>query len=773
MWGESCKSDFIISPHPQNASSYRQPHHVEKLDSRGLCYNEGMTKRVGRRSQSPNHYPRGSYRPPYPYPPTTYPYPPRNRSAEIITISLLVAAFMLLGLGGMLWIVQSRLAFGPTPTPTPTRGAPLTATPDFMSTRVAEDFLTQQAYQMALLGTTTPTPFDVIPPMLEEPTGTPEMTNTPVTVRLPNLNVPFTPSPEATTLPADGLFPLETPPSNIVNLPIVVDSSPLATPTPAQVAELPTDIPLPTESAPTEVPTATPTETPTETPTATPTLPIDTPSPTPTETLLPPTPTATTIPPGQPFVVASLTVYVESDVVSLRLGPSSVYSTTIQLARGTRLTAIGRNPSGEWLYVCCIENQSDQGPAWARQAQVRPRDNTLQSGAPEGANPNDARYLPMLPAPGNLPIIPTPIPPGPDDFPLYRYDRHASGRVDFLPNPPLNPTWGTEASAGAELGSPVAVVGTSLLVGSADNHLYSFERMTGSQRWRLNLCQDGCRQVRLAPMIYENEIFIADQNRTVWALRERSGPPLEAEVLWRVSLAQSAISSFNIFSQTLFLATGEGANHTLVAMHRDNGAVVWAKSTTGPGLRYPAIGDQLIYAADGVVIAYDVITGDLVWQNNDAQNIIAGPVYGSPGPSSIAELYVVAGNNRIYALDANTGVELWNIDNGEAATSLALNESFLFVAGDGYVKAISRQDRNQRWRSSIVGGPVMGGPLVDANRVLVVTQSGNVQMLENQSGSAISVPSIASFVGGAPAVSGPYIFVPGTDGRLYELLGNQ
>jgi outer membrane protein assembly factor BamB len=139
----------------------------------------------------------------------------------------------------------------------------------------------------------------------------------------------------------------------------------------------------------------------------------------------------------------------------------------------------------------------------------------------------------------------------------------------------------------------------------------------------------------------------------------------------------------------------------------------------------------------------------------------------------LAELYVVASDNLIYALDANTGIELWNIDNGEPASSLALNENFLFVAGDSYVKAISRQDRNQRWRNGVAGGQVMGGPLVDSSRVLVVTQSGNVQMFESQSGAGIIMPAVASSVAGAPAVSGAYIFVPGNDGRLYALLGNQ
>jgi outer membrane protein assembly factor BamB len=139
----------------------------------------------------------------------------------------------------------------------------------------------------------------------------------------------------------------------------------------------------------------------------------------------------------------------------------------------------------------------------------------------------------------------------------------------------------------------------------------------------------------------------------------------------------------------------------------------------------------------------------------------------------LAELYIVTNDNRIHMLDANTGVEVWSMDNGEVATSLALNDNTLFIAGNNYVKAISRQDRNQRWRSAISGGQVMGGPLVDANHVLVVTQAGNVSLLDNQSGATTSVPSIASSVGGAPAVSGPYIFVPGTDGRLYELLGSQ
>ncbi|MCC6453919.1 MAG: PQQ-binding-like beta-propeller repeat protein [Caldilineaceae bacterium] len=717
-----------------------------------------MTKRVGRRSPSPTLKPQGS-RSPYSHPSDPYPYPPRDRSAEIITISLLVAAFMLLGLGGMLWVVQARLAFGPTPTPTPTRGAARTATPDYLATRVAEDFLTQQAYQMALLGTITPTPLDTEPPPPSLPDSTPDATATPVTVRLPGVNSPFTPTPSAEEATAEAaatafalgeLSPPETPTPNVVVLPMVGDNSPVSTPTSAQVAEQP---PLATEPAPTETPTEIPTEIPTETPTLT----VEPASPTPTETIVPPSPTPTT--PSQPFVVERLQGYIRDDGTSLRLGPSNVYTaTTEQLGQNAPVTIIGRNPSGEWIYVCCLANQT---PYWVRQAYARPNGNPTPTGAPEGTNPNDVRWLPIQPPPAYLPALPPPVPPGPDDYPLYRYNRQGQGRVDQLPAPNLNIKW--RAEAGQSLRSPVAVMGASVLVASADNELYSFHRDDGHQLWRFHLGQI----VSLAPMTYQGEIFVVDQNRTVSALEDHGNGATRS---WSITLEQPPLTSFNIFSDTLFIAAGEDADHILLALHRDNGAVRWRFATNGPGLRYPVIGDQLVYAADRHVTALDVINGEEVWEQTNFEDVIAGPVYASPGPSSLAELYVVAGNNRLYALDANTGIELWNrdINESERATSLALNESILLVAGNGYVKAISRQNRGDLWRAA-VNGIVLGGPLIDASRILVVTESGRVEMLDAQSGSTLSGQNIPAQAGGSAAVSGPNIFVPGVDGRLYAI----
>ena len=250
----------------------------------------------------------------------------------IITISILVAAFVLLGLGGMLWAVERRLVFGPTPTPTATRPIAATPTPDFGATRVAEDFATQQAYQAALLGTrvVTPAPTDTLPaepvtvePVAGEPTATPNL------VLLPGLSVPGTPTvpgaesaenpggPESPlAVPGEGgaTSPLPTPgvPTSSVVLPIIVGESPLATPTGQQVAVLPT----------TPAPAATPTPLPL-TPTPTSTLPPVQEPPTPTATLppsgpVPPTPT----PPI--YQVSSLRAVVAEEVADGLVGRARV-----------------------------------------------------------------------------------------------------------------------------------------------------------------------------------------------------------------------------------------------------------------------------------------------------------------------------------------------------------------------------------------------------------------------------------------------------------------
>ncbi|MFN3335135.1 MAG: hypothetical protein ACK47M_21760, partial [Caldilinea sp.] len=76
----------------------------------------------------------------------------RNRTSAILTTSILVAFFLLIGLGWMLFAVQSGLLATSTPTATATPlAATRTPTPDVRATNVAEDMLTQVAFAATAL----------------------------------------------------------------------------------------------------------------------------------------------------------------------------------------------------------------------------------------------------------------------------------------------------------------------------------------------------------------------------------------------------------------------------------------------------------------------------------------------------------------------------------------------------------------------------------------------------------------------------------------------
>lgn len=714
----------------------------------------GSMYRRSRRRPLPPYWPPPSagasrYRPPYAG------YPPRNRSAEIITISVLVAAFLLLGLGGLLWAIDARLALGPTPTPTPTLRPTLTATPDFRSTQVVEDFLTQRAMQLAQAPVAiTPTPAAVAGAPAATLSLVPEVAPvvgsvTPSSVMLPGVIAPGAPeSGDITPTPPEAAEqPLATASAtpNTLAVPIVVGGeSPLPTPAP------PPDVPP-------EAPPPTPTPMPVEAPTATPTATL----PPATFTPGPPTPSPTPTATGLPYVVNRLRAYVGSTAANVYFGPSTIYTLTGTIDANTEVNLIGRNPSGEWVYVCCRNNE----PVWARQYDIRPKDNDLQPGAEEDANPDDVRWLSVQPAPSSVRTLPVPTPIPAGYYPLPYYSRAGNGRLPSLPNQPFNSNaWPSVAQAGQALVSAPAVGLSSVLVGSADNHLYSFDRLNGNQRWRVNLE----RPVRVSPIIYDDEIFVVDETGLMRAFEDHGN---DAVQIWSASAGQPPLTSFNVYSDTLFLAVGQpGTSHQLLSIDRDTGERIRSFDVTGPGLRYPVIGDQLVYAADGLLWALDVFDGSIVWSRTDIQNFTAGPIYATPGVVGLAELYVVDGNNRIFCLDANTGVELWNFDNGEAATSLGLTDAALIVAGNGYVKAISRESVTQLWRTG-VGGTVLGSPMSDASHVMALTQGGNLTYLDPATGSTLVSFVIPVQAGGAAAVSESWFFIPGTDGRMYAVQG--
>jgi outer membrane protein assembly factor BamB len=668
----------------------------------------------------------------------------------VVTVSVLVAALVLLGVGVMWFAVQNGLAFAPTPTPTATARPPATITPDLRATHVAEDMLTQVAFAATLIaGMTAGAPLPVDLPAND---ATAQAQATGSTVQLPIVAAPGL---EQTQTPA--------PVSSVVYMPNVGNP---ASPTP--VTPLPPSPLPPTPFVPPTPVFGTPGVPPPGIPTPafpTPVLPPP----------LVPTPVFPTPPPVLPTPVPTVPVPIGGELAATlrgadtaaRVGPSNTYTVTAAIAANTPLRLRGRTAAGDWVYACCIPNTATA--FWVRRAYVNIANNTLPPGAPSDADPNSPSWLAVQPLdPALLPRpTPTGIPAG--DFPLAHYDSQNSGRVPSLPNAPLQQAWFNLQQSAMGFVSPVAVSGASVLASSADNQFYSLDLGAGSQRWRYNLQNS----TQLAPSIQDGLIYLAYGGRLIAALQDQGNT---AGLIWQSDLPFNATSPFTAWLDTLLIGAGEGGDARLIALRRTNPAERREFVEPNGRVLQPAVGQETIFVGADRLWAIDAnllsVGQEIIWTSPDVFNVAAAPVYAWPGVSRLAELYVADGSGTVHALDANTGIRFWTHSPGWTVTALAVNDTSVFLAGsNGVLRAISRRDGAIQWTQT-VGGLVLGGPLVTNTRVLAVTQGGGVFLLDAGNGSILdAAQNVQAQVPGGPAVSGLQILVPASNNSVYAFRG--
>ena len=648
-----------------------------------------------------------------------------KRAAVILQFVLLFLMMALSGLIGVIWFGGERLLFPPTPTPTATQSIGLAPTADFRATLIAEDVATQVAYntlaaELGLSPLATPTKLPATIPVLA-PEATSGGEATPITV--------VTPAPDAGS---GGTV-------NTVSIPVAPNGgSILPTPTPVVFSEVPT--PLPSDT-PTLLPAVLPSETP---------------------TLAPPTPTFTPTPTF--FVPSQKAIIVVNPAATLRAGPSNLYGATDTLPNGAPVTLIGRDETGEWLYVCCAANTTTL--RWVRQAYAPPKDNQLQPGAPPGSNPNDVRWLKVEVAPPTtVPILtPTVIPD--NSFPHFRRDRSNTGRVPKLPTWPLTPVRPNPNRPDLAMVSAIMVANDKVLVGNADNHLYALGMGEGNQQWRY----DVRAPLLFGPVVQDNYIYFIDNQQRTWALQDLGN---QAGFVWQKAILTTPLTTFYLNNNRLFVMGQDGTGtRFLYGIDRSTGDINGTYQGGSQMAPYMAIGNQLLYISDPGLKALDVNDLSRIWQRDDIQNLVTPPVYVLNGPNLLAELYVVDNSNRLHALNASTGQTIWVTVIGREVSGLAVGDSAVFVTGDNYLRAIPRQGGNPTLWEVPTAGRVVGGPLVDSTQVLLVSAAGMIQgfSISGQPLGNQPIPNGASVIG-APAVAGPYLFIPVNGPIIYAFRG--
>ncbi len=256
--------------------------------------------------------------------------------------------------------------------------------------------------------------------------------------------------------------------------------------------------------------------------------------------------------------------------------------------------------------------------------------------------------------------------------------------------------------------------------------------------------------------------------------------------IWRSDIGAGSDSDFKLLARPV-VADGHAitmdAQGVVSAFDVKSGERLWQFDTTPPDRDENAIGGGVgidgdtVYATTGFgeILALNATDGNVRWRKLFANPLRAAPTINSD------RVYVVSIDNQLQTLDARTGAALWH-HNGIAESATLMGASNPAVVDDNIVVAYSSGEifnlRAENGRSSWSYGLTMptqvgalpaiadirGLPIIDKGRVYAISHSGRMASIDLRTGDRVWENDIGGI--NTPAISGDTIFVLSNDGQL-------
>jgi outer membrane protein assembly factor BamB len=352
------------------------------------------------------------------------------------------------------------------------------------------------------------------------------------------------------------------------------------------------------------------------------------------------------------------------------------------------------------------------------------------SGHPSGASGDVSTYRGNDARTGRMPG------PGPSGTPDVIWHFQAAGRIESSPAvvggvvylvsedgvvhalelASGSELWSVDLEAEAGAASPL-VADSKVFVGDQAGVLHALDRTTGTEGWRLQ--SDGA--IGGSAAWSDGLVLTATDQGSVYAVEGTSG-----HVRWQTTVSGPVTRSIAVDRATAYVPVSGG---WLVAIHISDGSILWNQQVGASGEGgTPAVAGDLVFDAVGIealdpaamaVVALDAATGASRWR------------YASPDQAEVYTPAVVAGrayivglDERVVALDATTGSQVWTVTTGAPNEALpAIVDGTVYVATNGgTLQALDAGTGSERWRASIQGVPY--APIVTGGLVLVGTSVG-------------------------------------------------
>ena len=313
----------------------------------------------------------------------------------------------------------------------------------------------------------------------------------------------------------------------------------------------------------------------------------------------------------------------------------------------------------------------------------------------------------------------------------------------------VNAVWTAQVGSGSAFLSPRAV-GQTVFVAGAQGTVAALDAESGRDVWRTAL---GSRIEAGVGSDGETAAVITEENELVAIAA--------GEVRWRARLSARSFTAPLVAGQRVFVL---GADRSVSAFDARSGARLWTRSRSGEALVLGqagvllAVGDTLVVGLSARLTGLDPLTGERRWEvplatargTNEVERLVdlVGSV-SRVGGSVCARAFGAA----VGCVDTETARPTWT-QPAQGTTGLHGDERQVFgTESSGTVVAWQRTDGQPLWRVERLMHRGLGQPLLAGRVVAVGDRQGLVHLLSREDGSEMNRLS----TDGSPILVGPVL----------------
>lgn len=267
-----------------------------------------------------------------------------------------------------------------------------------------------------------------------------------------------------------------------------------------------------------------------------------------------------------------------------------------------------------------------------------------------------------------------------------------------------------------------------VFIGNAVDSMTAFNKKTGSLVWSKPI-SGGVESTAVA---VKDILYFSANDGFFYAVDIHTGKTKWSAPIRFEGLGAPVVSGRNVY----FLA----GNNVLFALDRFNGQQRWIYSRTESseltirGASKPAILNGKLYVgfSDGTAMAFNALTGAVVWERNLATELKYNDIDAKPLLLNGA-LYLPNYDGHLYKLNPENGQVIWSINVG-GPSSLGFNKDYLFLStSDARVVAIQPKTGEIKWTYKVKKG-IGSTPSFYKGMIIFTESDADVVALEAHTG---------------------------------------